>query len=93
MNRHLELRHGVRGKNVLRAFVVTLLGCALLPGLQAPALAQDTAPGPQQIMVDALSVVKVRSKVVPDARSSATLGRQREGTQHSRLSTLHSPLP
>lgn len=80
MNRHLRLRHGVRGKRDLRSFAIALLACAIFEGLQAPALAQDAAAGPQQITVDALSVVKVRSKVVPDARSSATLGRQREGT-------------
>ena len=80
MNRHLGLRHGVRGKRDLRSFVIAFLACAILQGMQAPVLAQDVAPGPRQITVDALSVVKVRSKVVPNARSSATLGSQSEGT-------------
>jgi len=80
MNSYCELQHGVRGKRDLRSSIVALLACAMLSGLQAPALAQDAVPGARQITVDALSVVKVRSKAVPDARSSATLGPQREGT-------------
>ena len=44
--------------------------------------ATDPQPGQQrrEITVDALSVVKVRSTAVANARSSTTLGQQREGT-------------
>lgn len=62
----------------LTAFVVLVMAAA-------PAFAQDAAPKPpartqQELTVDALSVVKVRSKAVADARSSRSLGQQREGT-------------
>jgi S1-C subfamily serine protease len=64
--------------------------CALLAAclgttaaLAAPA-PPDSAPPPaqgrQQVTVDALSVVKLHSRAVADARSAPTLGRQREGT-------------
>jgi len=61
---------------------VAFFSCAIL----APSFAQDAAPNPpaartrQEMTVDAFSVVKVRSKVIPDAHSSKTLGHQREGT-------------
>lgn len=83
MNRCLALQQETWGKRGLRVAVVGLLACTVLPG---PSLAQDAAPNPpaarnqQEMTVDALSVVKVRSKMVPNARSSTTLGQQREGT-------------
>ena len=80
MNRYSGLQHDVRGRGIPCSFMIALLACAILSVLQAAALAQNVPPGAQQITVDALSVVKVRSKAVPDARSSATLGPQREGT-------------
>jgi S1-C subfamily serine protease len=52
----------------------------------APAYAADPyvlpSPGPAQreITVDALSVVRVKAQAVRDARSSASLGTEREGT-------------
>ena len=64
------------------------VACALLAacvGTPLPAAAQEQ-PGPppargrSQLTVDALSVVKVRSRAVADARSSQSLGSQREGT-------------
>jgi S1-C subfamily serine protease len=43
--------------------------------------ATPTPPaGPRQLTVDDLSVVRLRSKAVPDARSRSTLGPQREGS-------------
>src|SRR5512145_345188 len=64
--------------------------CALLaacPGTTAAIAApapSDSAPpatrSPQQLTVDAFSVVKLQSRVVADARSAPTLGRQREGS-------------
>jgi S1-C subfamily serine protease len=58
---------------------------AACPGttVAAPAPADPAPPaaGPQQkVTVDALSVVKLRSRTVADARSAPTLGTQREGT-------------
>lgn len=58
----------------------------VLPCLTALSLAQETAPRPpaadtrQVATVDALSVVKVSSKVLANARSLASLGQRREGT-------------
>jgi len=57
--------------------------CALLisctPALAAE-LALQPSPGQVELTVDALSVVRVKSQAVRDARSSASLGAQREGT-------------
>jgi S1-C subfamily serine protease len=55
----------------------------MILGLGMPAAAQDRPPaaqGQEQLTVDALSVVKIRSQAVPNARSSRTLGPQRQGT-------------
>ncbi|HSN41670.1 MAG TPA: S1C family serine protease [Burkholderiales bacterium] len=75
---------GTRGKCGRCLAVAAFWILMALPGLPAPSFAQDVAPRPPasrpEITVDALSVVKVRSKVIPDARSLATLGPQREGT-------------
>ena len=70
--------------------MIRLLGvaCALLAtclgptaSLAAPAPSAPPAPGRQQEMtVDVLSVVRVRTRAVTDARSAATLGIEREGT-------------
>jgi len=67
----------------MRAFACA----ALAIGLAAPvcSYAQDPPPAVQarpqpDLTVDALSVVRVRSKVVANARSGRTLGPQREGT-------------
>jgi serine protease Do len=46
----------------------------------ATTVAAENAPSVPQVTVDALSVVKVRSTAVANARSSSTLGQQREGT-------------
>jgi serine protease Do len=49
----------------------------------APPPSPSAPPGAraqQEMTVDALSVVKLRSRAVADARSAATLGTQREGT-------------
>ena len=55
---------------------------ALAFGLAAPVGAQDkpAAAPPPDVSVDALSVVKVRSKALANARSGRSLGPQREGT-------------
>lgn len=61
------------------ALVVSLLMSIAAP-LQAAPEDPPSDPGRREITVDALSVVKVRSTAVANARSSATLGQQREGT-------------
>jgi S1-C subfamily serine protease len=66
-------------------FMTCLTAFAALVLAAMPAFAQDAAPKPparaqQDLTVDALSVVKIRSKAVADARSSRSLGQQREGT-------------
>ena len=68
--------------SMLRVACALLAACLCTP---LPTAAQDQ-PGPPpargrgQLTVDALSVVKVRSRAVADARSSQSLGSQREGT-------------
>ena len=50
-------------------------------GPAAPSTSSPAVPGPPaELTVDALSVVKLRSKSVSGARSATTLGTQREGT-------------
>ena len=60
------------------------LACLALPPALAAESAPDTSPpaarAQQELSVDALSVVKIRSKAVANARTSRTLGAQREGT-------------
>jgi S1-C subfamily serine protease len=59
-----------------------VLGALLVAG--APVLASESPPnaaaGQRELTIDALSVVRVKSRAVRNARSSATLGNQREGT-------------
>lgn len=63
------------------SLAAALLGCVCLTwALLSPAQAPPPAGEGRQLTVDALSVVKVRSTAVPDARSARTLGPQREGT-------------
>ena len=60
------------------------LACLDLTPALAAESAPDTSPpaarAQQELSVDALSVVKIRSKAVANARTSRTLGAQREGT-------------
>jgi S1-C subfamily serine protease len=71
-----------------RMLIVSVFFCSiLLAGFGAPARAQDKPPAAppaaqagQNVTVDSLSVVRVRSKVIANARSGRTLGPQREGT-------------
>ncbi len=62
----------------------TFMGVLMLTlaGLAVPASAAEEprATPREQLTVDAFSVVRVHVKAVPDARSRATLGSQREGT-------------
>ena len=75
-----------RGRPWPGALAANALACAALAiGLATSAHAQDKPPAartrPQpDLTVDALSVVKVKSKAVANARSGRTLGPQREGT-------------
>ena len=55
------------------------LGAALL-ALTAAAVDAPRGGNREQMTVDAFSVVKLRVKTVPDARSRSTLGPEREGT-------------
>ena len=68
---------------ILRAAWAWLaMSLAITPAAAAPP-PPTAPPGPrpqQEVTVDALSVVKLRSRAVPDARSAATLGTQREGS-------------
>ena len=57
-----------------------LAATAALASESTPESAPPAARMQQEMSVDALSVVKVRSKVVANARTSRSLGTQREGT-------------
>ena len=69
---------------ILGAACVLLAAC--LGTTAVVAAPPPTSPGPpagrprQELTVDAFSVVKLQSRAVVDARSAATLGRNREGT-------------
>jgi serine protease Do len=65
--------------NRLRAVLACAM-TALAMFCAATTVAAENAPSVPQVTVDALSVVKVRSTAVANARSSSTLGQQREGT-------------
>jgi S1-C subfamily serine protease len=72
------------GPILLRAACALLVACLSAPLLAAAQEPPQPAPPGERakpaLTVDALSVVKVRSRTVPDARSAAALGTQREGT-------------
>jgi len=61
------------------AMVAAGLG-ASLAAQEAPAVPPPAAQGRSDLTVDSLSVVKVKSKAVANARSTRALGTQREGT-------------
>ena len=61
------------------ARLVALLAVAVL-GSIAPAAAAERPRSADQVTVDALSVVKVKSQAVRNARSASSLGIEREGT-------------
>jgi S1-C subfamily serine protease len=69
-----------------RPLVAFFAAAFLLFNAQSLSFAQSGAPNPpaartqHELTVDALSVVKVRSKAVANARSENTLGQQREGS-------------
>jgi S1-C subfamily serine protease len=74
------LRSGLRVAALL-AFAMTAAGLgAALAAQEAPAAAPPAAQGRSDMTVDSLSVVKVKSKAVANARSTRALGTQREGT-------------
>lgn len=82
--------HGFAGGCVAARGTRLVALAAFVAGLAAPLAAQDAPPAAQEappaiqapgnLTVDALSVVKVRSKVMANARSGRSLGPQREGT-------------
>ncbi len=72
----------VSGKTVVaprRGAILGLVGSLCL-ALVVPAATAADAPRRGGATVDVLSVVKIRSKMIADARSRATLGPEREGT-------------
>lgn len=72
------------GPILLRAACALLAACLSAPVVVAAQDPSRSAPpaarAKPELTVDALSVVKVRSRAVSDARSAAVLGAQREGT-------------
>jgi serine protease Do len=76
-----HVRDRIGGRRARRTLAATLAGFFCLAwALPSPAQSPPPAGEGRQLTVDALSVVKVRSQAVPDARSARTLGPQREGT-------------
>lgn len=61
----------------LRLIALLSLALAAFAASAAKAPSEDTRP---RLTLDALSIVKVHAKAVPDARSARTIGREREGT-------------
>src|ERR1700682_2803331 len=60
-----------------------IVGAAAIALACTSAFAAQTGPqgsGQRELTVDSLSVVKVKSQAVRDARSAASLGTEREGT-------------
>ena len=86
MDMHLALPPQKRNGRSLILLTRVLAVAIAFPGMQALSVAQEAAPHPpaartrQEVTVDALSVVKLSSKAIPNARSSDTLGPRREGT-------------
>lgn len=86
MDKHLALPPQKRKGRSLILLARVLAVAIAFPGMQALSVAQEAAPHPpaartrQEVTVDALSVVKLSSKAIPNARSSDTLGPRREGT-------------
>jgi len=78
--------HSVGADSTLKRVACTVLALACfsisvaIAAESAPDPSPPAARTPQEFTVDALSVVKVRSKAVANARTSRTLGAQREGT-------------
>jgi len=65
------------------ASALLTVSVVVTPAVAAPPPSPSAPPGARaqhEMTVDALSVVKLRSRAVADARSAATLGTQREGT-------------
>jgi S1-C subfamily serine protease len=62
------------------AVLATCLVATVAAAAPATSPSEPPAPGRHELTVDVLSVVRLRSRAVTDARSAATLGREREGT-------------
>ena len=75
------LRIAIRRHGPLQYFVTRLAAVACLLLATIPAGAADAPRGGREpLTVDAFSVVRINVKAVPNARSRATLGPEREGT-------------
>jgi S1-C subfamily serine protease len=72
-------RSGAAGLGRWIILTIAIWFCAPLAAQDKPPAAPPAAQA-SDLTVDALSVVKVRSKAVANARSNRTLGTQREGT-------------
>ena len=76
-------RAGMTGSARWRSCVTAIFSTLWLsaPAALAAEAAPDAPPAARsELTVDSLSVVKVRTKVVPNARTMRSLGNQREGT-------------
>ena len=83
MNGTRAIRPGARRRRTVAAAVGALVAACLAAPLPAPAQDQPQPPPPavrRPVTVDDLSVVKLRSRAIANARSASTLGPQREGS-------------
>ncbi|MBI4190873.1 MAG: serine protease [Betaproteobacteria bacterium] len=68
------------GRLMSGGLALLVAASVLLAALPVSAADAPRGGSREPLTVDAFSVVKIRAKVVPDARSRATLGPEREGT-------------
>jgi S1-C subfamily serine protease len=54
--------------------------CAVLVLLPAAAISQEKGPGRDEVAETLSAIVRVKARILPNARSTATLGAQREGS-------------
>jgi S1-C subfamily serine protease len=73
-------RIGQDHRRLTGAGVLLVAACLLIGALPVSAADAPRGGNREQMTVDSFSVVKIRAKAVPNARSRSTLGPEREGT-------------
>ena len=68
------------GRLTVAGVVLLVAACMLIGALPVGAADAPRGGNREPLTVDAFSVVKIRAKAVPDARSRSTLGPERQGT-------------
>jgi S1-C subfamily serine protease len=73
-------RIGQDHRRLTGAGVLLVAACLLIGALPVSAADAPRGGDREQLTVDSFSVVRIRAKAVPNARSRSTLGHEREGT-------------